>query len=1562
MTILGERPMSELSSERNPVEALAEEFLERYRRGERPPLSEYTDKHPALAAEIRDLFPALLMMEDVRPGGEDATGAYGAEASLVEGKNLERVGDYRILREVGRGGMGIVYEAEQESLGRHVALKVLPAHSLLDPQRLRRFQREAKAAARLHHTNIVPVFGVGEDEGLHYYVMQFIQGQGLDEVLVELKRLRQAKSISQREFSVWQKSTLPSERASEIAHGLLSGQFEFGPKQVLREGEALAEPVSGAGRDAHPTAQQEPRPPASSASSPLREEGASRERKRPECSALSDSGIHLPGQPAHTTLSDSGLSYWRGIARIGIQVAEALTYAHSQGTLHRDIKPSNLLLDTQGTVWITDFGLAKAVESDDLTRTGDIVGTIRYMAPERFQGRSDARSDVYGLGITLYELLTLRPAFEESDRVRLVQRVTQLDPPPPRRLDRRIPRDLETIVLKAIAKEQEKRYQSAAEFTADLKRFAEDKPIRARRVSAPERLWRWTRRNPALAWLTGSVAAALLVVAIVSSVSAIWLKEERDRAVTAERNLGQQFEKTDKQRQRAEEAEEKGRLDLGQSLLAEGTANQRSGLAGQRFTSLDLLGQATTVLRSHPQGEQYLSKARDQAISALGLTDLRAQRPRPIGAVMSVCCDARLERYAIFEFGTRDLVVRRMADDGELLRLPPPALPFWYAHPGFSPDGRYLIAEYRATGGADNMLRVWRLGNKEPIFSQAFRPTGWAFHPDGRRLLFCHPQGGLAIWDLEAGREVKRLPLDLTMPYCLCLASDGRRVAVNNDWDSGHPQVKLLDLETGREVASWTSQVGRDGMAWSADGRLLATGCSDDGRIYVWDVPRGQLASVLQGHTSRVTRCEFAHASHLLATSSWDGTTRLWDAASGEALASTPGALEGSFSADDRWLPFYSNANLGVWEVAHGTHCRTLHPGMVGNRTENSGASGQVEGADFSPDGRLLALSGGDGVRLYDTATGLELYHLPVGGCDSVLFHPDGHSLFTSGGKALYCWPICQTGGVRGSPDPAHGVTEGLPGRVPRSGDRATTERDGEWRVGPPQMIKTTGPNGWQKATWMPGHLALAVLDNPNACVWLIDVTGSPSRPGKETGGAGRLENQQPAALPSEHHRMTSIAISPDGRWAAAGGWKEWHIQVWNVAERRVEKVLTPGDGGGEQLFFVAFSSDGRWLVSYTNNDEAPGYYFWRVDTWERGLFIPCPSNPGLSRAPAFTADGRMMALRLTPRQILLADVATGRTIAHLSTLQPLSATPLAFSADGTHLAASTNQRTVLLWDLRAIRKELAEMGLDWAQPTYLPAEPASSPRTLAVKVDLGDLLVHQKSGGRRSQEDLQNSLALWSTSIALSPYHPESYHQRGHIYEQLGRSREAIADFTAALRWQPKDAKRQAHLLSARGQSYWRLKQVDLALADLQKALDLDPDNAELCNSLAWFYVTAPEKQRDPRKALPLAKKALASPARHWTYWNTLGVVYYRLGQYEAAIVALERSQREGQGAAAAFDLLFLAMCYSRLNDSPQAKICYEQAIKWLQERESELRPQWQEELTEFRAEAEAVLDIKEK
>ena len=429
--------MTDPAPQRNPVEKLAEEFVERHRRGERPSLSEYTARYPELADEIRDLFPALVLMEQLKPASVDATGAYSGGGAAPTGKKLERLGDYRILREVGRGGMGIVYEAEQESLGRRVALKILPSQALLDPQQQKRFQREAKAAARLHHTNIVPVYGVGEHDGLHYYVMQFIQGLGLDEVLVELKRLHRIRHRPAR-TAVEASPTARNDRVSdvsavEVVQALLTGEF-------AAQGVASRErqPLEGA-----PSGVDTPGSPALDAPG-------------------SPSSIRLPGSSGQSGLSESGRHYWQSVARIGIQVADALEYAHGQGIVHRDIKPSNLLLDTQGTVWVTDFGLAKAsTEGAALTNTGDIVGTLRYMAPERFQGYSDARGDVYSLGLTLYELLVQWPAFDETDRNKLIHQVTHEEPPRPRKLNAAVPRDLETVVLKAIEREPGRRYQTA---------------------------------------------------------------------------------------------------------------------------------------------------------------------------------------------------------------------------------------------------------------------------------------------------------------------------------------------------------------------------------------------------------------------------------------------------------------------------------------------------------------------------------------------------------------------------------------------------------------------------------------------------------------------------------------------------------------------------------------------------------------------------------------------------------------------------------------------------------------------------------------------------------------------------------------------------------------------------------------------------------------------------------------------------------------------------------------------------------------------------------------------
>jgi serine/threonine protein kinase len=439
--------MAEMPADHDPLDALAEDFLARQRRGESPSVEQYAAEHPELAEEIRELFPAMAAMERLKARGERTSGGL---ASLGPVK-LDRLGDFKIIREIGRGGMGIVFEAEQESLNRRVALKVLPRQALLERRHLARFKREARLASRLHHTNIVQVYGVGEQDGFHYYVMQYVRGVGLDKLVARLGR--------------------PASRGAANGQGHATAAAETGAATAQELLDQVWACLTGqAGKDA-----------------------------------------------GHSPLADA--QYYRRVAGIGVQAAEALAYAHEQGTLHRDVKPANVLVDDHGVAWVTDFGLAKADNGPEVTQPGDLTGTLRYLPPERLAGRVDARGDVYGIGLTLYELITGRAGYDENDRSALIRKISQTSPPAPRRINPAVPRDLETIVLKAVAREPEGRYASAAALADDLRQFIEDRPILARPVGPAERLWRWCRRNRAVAALSAATMLLVVAVALVASVS-----------------------------------------------------------------------------------------------------------------------------------------------------------------------------------------------------------------------------------------------------------------------------------------------------------------------------------------------------------------------------------------------------------------------------------------------------------------------------------------------------------------------------------------------------------------------------------------------------------------------------------------------------------------------------------------------------------------------------------------------------------------------------------------------------------------------------------------------------------------------------------------------------------------------------------------------------------------------------------------------------------------------------------------------------------------------------------
>jgi eukaryotic-like serine/threonine-protein kinase len=467
------------------VVAALEEYLMALRTGQPASRAEFLAEH----AEIADaLGECLSVLEFIQSAADYAVGSGGLASASAEPIAVQaQLGDYRILREVGRGGMGVVYEAEQISLGRRVALKVLPFAAAIDPKQRQRFQIEAQAAAQLHHPHIVPIFGVGCDRGIHYYAMQFVDGRSLAAIIHE-----------------W-----GGDQEAEARGGA---------------GATSATGTWGCADDASP-ASTDPKDAGAAPASPD-DRGAIDRRGDAGTRDGSASGLGTSaGGPSRASTAVGPVhrdpAFCRDVARLGIEAADALDHAHGLGVLHRDIKPANLLIDRHGALWITDFGLARFPSEFSITGTGDLIGTLRYMSPEQALARRgvvDQRTDIYALGVTLYELLTLRPAFDGRDHHELLRQIATDEPVPPRRLNPAIPRDLETIVLKAMAKDPSHRYATAQELAADLGRFLADEPILARRPGAVERTLRWARRHRELM----STAAAIVLVSLSISTMLVW--------------------------------------------------------------------------------------------------------------------------------------------------------------------------------------------------------------------------------------------------------------------------------------------------------------------------------------------------------------------------------------------------------------------------------------------------------------------------------------------------------------------------------------------------------------------------------------------------------------------------------------------------------------------------------------------------------------------------------------------------------------------------------------------------------------------------------------------------------------------------------------------------------------------------------------------------------------------------------------------------------------------------------------------------------------------------------
>jgi serine/threonine protein kinase/WD40 repeat protein len=1194
-------------SEDDPrVVAALKEYESELQAGRTPDRQAFLDRHQEIASALRQALEALDFLRAAGPsGGPHVRGADTPQTATGLALSPPAVlGDFRIVRQLGQGGMGVVFEAVQQSLGRHVALKVLPPAAARTPTQRERFRREAQAAGRLHHSNIVPVFGVGDQDGLLFFAMQLIDGAPLDAVVRELKSLRSAP-------------------------GSPAGRGELGPRLLGDDWRA--------------------------------------------------SGTQAPPD------GSAGVSFYRGVARLGAQAAEGLEYAHRQGVLHRDVKPANFLLDAHGALWITDFGLAWVEGAEELTSSGAVVGTLRYLAPERFAGRADARSDVYGLGVTLYELLTLTPAFPQSDRLRLVEQITHGTPARPRHLDRHVPRDLETIVLKAADREPARRYGSAGELAEDLRRFLADQPIRARPLGPLGRLAKWARRRPGLALLLGALLASLLTLAGLAGWS-YWsitrALAEKDQALLqkGEALAAKETEAanavTARNKAKAEEANavaarNKAEAETARALLNEERLLRSAHESGWRKKALDNLGR----LAEMKTPEQDLVALRTEAVACLESLDL-------------------IERRRLLPLDLGPLYTLDFSPDGAtLLTAAAGGLPVWDVTTGrrswfvnepnvrlfgaltltataggalFRPDSNQIA--YLTT---DKALVVLDRGTKAlafPRLTSSIPARSLAFDRAGRRLavsrLESETDARFTVYDADTGalrREVRVSgPFGLMLPVALSTAGDWLATP-----GPAEASVQLHPLGGGDPVSLGTSPRERViGLCFSPDAgtRKGVLASASGSTLRVWDVERRRERFVLGGHTDILRHIAFTPDGQFL-VSEGDSSLRLWetrhgrpvfelhrDGSGGGPLALSP---DGTYLATS-WAP---EQHLKLFQFAGRRERRLLPTGGV-----------RVIASALHP-GRPLAASGGLDHRtvLWDLETARPVWTAQEADNTwplALAFHPGGDVLAVAAGyttKGILYLP--------GEKKEADGF--GPPAKFPRPEERPPTTvwlcdvRTGKERrrlaVLPGQvaalafdpagkrLAAAAGsvvmlwevPTGKEVFRWsldgavVDGQLAfldngaaLAVLTGPRSTLRILDaVTGRPVREASVAEGAG------------------DMAVSPDEKLVAvAAGWGT--VQVLSLPHLRV------------------------------------------VTTRPR-------AQPGGATRPAFSPDGRLLVTGGLDREVFLWEP---RTLTRLCSLprENLPVRSCGFSADGRFLLVRGDDQDITVHDIRLIRSQLAAIGLDW--------------------------------------------------------------------------------------------------------------------------------------------------------------------------------------------------------------------------------------------------------------------------